>query len=162
MSGFLDKAKAKLDEVMDNTTLDEKAQDTYAQHGDKVEGAIDQHADRIDQGIDQFGLGAARLEAKRTGQGGLEPVMTRHPGQFVEQGRVQVRKTGPDNGPVGQAIPAEPLAPCLPEGGDRGRGMGDGITHDRVHGGVTGRRLARCAGPARMSPLCPAGFRAGL
>ena len=55
MSGFLDKAKAKLDEVMDNTTLDEKAQDTYAQHGDKVEGAIDQHADRIDQGIDQAG-----------------------------------------------------------------------------------------------------------
>lgn len=119
-------------------------------------------AGEIDQGIDQFGLGAARLEAKRTGQGGLKPVMARHPGQFVEQGWVEVRETGPDNGPVGQAIPAEPLAPCLPESGDRGRGMGDGITHETVHGGVAGRRLALYAGPTRVSALCPAGFRAGL
>ena len=128
--------------------------------GRQVDGPL--AAGEIDQGIDQFGLGAARLEAKRTGQGGLEPVMGRNPGQCGEQGGREIRETGPDNGPVGQAIPAEPLAPCLPEGGDRGRGMGDGITHGRVHGGVAGRRLARCAGPTRMSALCPAGFRAGL
>jgi hypothetical protein len=40
--------------------------------------------------------------------------------------------------------------------------MGDGITHDRVHGGVAGRWPALYAGPTRMDALCPIGFRAGL
>lgn len=68
--GFLDDAKAKLDDVLgktsadeqaqdqldstlDRTTLDERAQDAWTEHGDKLDGVVDQHADRIDQGIDQ-------------------------------------------------------------------------------------------------------------
>lgn len=52
---FLDKAKDALDKALDKTTLDEKAQDAYAEHGDTIRDGVDQHADRIDQGIDRAG-----------------------------------------------------------------------------------------------------------
>ena len=52
---FLDKAKDALSGALDKTDLDEKAQDAYAEHGDKVSGMVDEHAERIDQGIDQAG-----------------------------------------------------------------------------------------------------------
>lgn len=42
MDSFLDKAKAKVDDLM-------------GKHGDKVSDAVDQHGDRISQGIEQAG-----------------------------------------------------------------------------------------------------------
>lgn len=63
MDGFLDKAREHADGALDRTTLDERAQDAYAEHGDKVDGVLEQHGDRIGDGIDRAG----QLADERTG-----------------------------------------------------------------------------------------------
>ncbi|GAA5158995.1 antitoxin [Ornithinimicrobium tianjinense] len=63
MDGFLDKAQEQADAMLDKTTLDETAQDAWAEHGDKLDGLVDEHADKIGQGLD----GATDFVSDKTG-----------------------------------------------------------------------------------------------
>lgn len=89
MDGFLDKANEQADALRDKTDLDEKAQDAWDQHGDRVSEQLDQHGDKIDAGIDrgadfanertggrfedQIGQGTDRLQDGLDQLGGQEP-----------------------------------------------------------------------------------------